>query len=514
MYQPLRTAGQQLHLPERLTTARIPPPLYRETSMSMLRISPLPRISPLLLTLVLLVSGISPAQTAAQAGSQARAQAQPAPRMQPPAQAAIPSFEDPRIHEIVAAISAERIESDIRRLVNFGTRHTMSDTLSPTRGIGAARRWIFAEFERISAECGGCLEVSYVSDIIRADPRTRIREDVNIVNVIAVQRGSSAPNRYVLLSGDIDSRNTDVMNATDDSPAANDNASGVAATLEAARVLTKHRPNASIVYAALSGEEQGLFGGEIVARHARDNGWQLEAVINNDMIGNIRGITGVIDNTTARVFAPGLPPTTTQAELSRILRNGGELDTPSRQLARYIDRVADVYFPNLDVEIIYRLDRYGRGGHHTPFFNLGFPAVRLMETHEDYTRQHQDLRTEGGIVYGDVLEGVDFNYAASITALDAATLISLAWAPATPDSVTIAGAVRPSPTLRWAASTDPDVIGYRIYWRKPSEVNWTASRYVGNVTRYTVENVIIDNYFFGVAAVGRGGHESLIAFPR
>jgi Zn-dependent M28 family amino/carboxypeptidase len=451
---------------------------------------------------------------AAAAGAQSRGRA-PAPS--PAARAPLPvppSLEDPRIHDIVAAVSAERMASDIRTLVGFGTRHTMSDTVSATRGIGAARRWIHDEFRRIAAACGGCLEVRYVSDIVRGDSTTRIRRDVNVVNVVAIQRGSTDPDRYVLLSGDIDSRVTDVLDATSDSPGANDNATGIAATLEAARVLTRYRPDASIVYAALAGEEQGLFGGAIVARLAKREGWRLEAVINNDMIGNISGIDGVIENTVARVFAPGLPPTTTPAELRRILTTGGELDTPSRQLARYIDRTADLYFPNLDVEIIYRLDRYGRGGHHTPFLNEGYPAVRLMEAHEDYTRQHQDLRTEDGVRYGDVLEGVDFDYAASITALDAATLVSLAWAPPTPDSVTIRGAVRPSPTLRWKPVSAPDLLGYRIYWRKPTDPNWTRSRFVGNVTEHTLEQVIIDNYFFGVAAVDREGHESLVAFPR
>lgn len=431
------------------------------------------------------------------------------------AQAApLPSQEDPRIHAIVAASSAARIEADVRALVGFGTRNTLSDTVSATRGIGAARRWVYAQFQAISKACGNCLEVRYMSAIQAGTPTGRIRSDVNIVNVVAILRGRVEPNRYVLLSGDIDSRVSDVMNATADSPGANDNASGMAAVLEAARLLSKHQPNASVVFAGLSAEEQGLFGGEIVARIAKQEGWRIDAVINNDMVGNIAGIDGVTENTKARVFAPGLPASTTPAELRRILTNGGELDTPSRQLARYIDLTADRYFPNLDVEIIYRLDRYGRGGHHTPFFNEGAPAVRLMESHEDYTRQHQDLRTEGGIKYGDVIEGVNFAYAAKITALDAATLISLAWAPAAPDSVKITGAVMPSPTLTWQAPASPDVIGYRIYWRKPSEVNWTRSRFVGNVTKYTLENVIIDNYFFGVAAVGRNGQESLVAFPR
>ncbi len=430
------------------------------------------------------------------------------------AQSPLPSQEDPRIHEMVAAASAVRIERDIRTLVGFGTRHTMSDTLSTTRGIGAARRWVFAQFQEISRQCGNCIEVRYMSDIQKGSPTGRIKQDVNIVNVVAILRGAVEPKRHVMLTGDIDSRVSDVMNATADSPGANDNASGLAALLEAARILSKHRPNASIVFAALSGEEQGLFGGEIVARLAKQEGWRIDAVINNDMIGNIEGIDGVTENTKARVFAPGLPASTTPAELRRILTNGGELDTPSRQLARHIDAVADRYFPNLDVEIIYRLDRYGRGGHHTPFFNEGSAAVRLMESHEDYNRQHQDLRTDKGVKYGDVIEGVNFPYAASMTALDAATLLSLAWAPAAPDSVRISGAVQPSPTFTWLPSPSPDVIGYRIYWRKPSEVNWSRSRFVGTVTRHTLQNVIIDNYFFGVAAVGKNGQESLVAFPR
>jgi hypothetical protein len=429
--------------------------------------------------------------------------------------APLPSQESPAIHDLVAAASAARIEADIRTLVGFGTRHTLSDTLSATRGIGAARRWIFAEFQRISQACGGCLDVRYVSEVKQAEPTGRIPVDVAIVNVVAVLRGAAEPDRYMLLAGDIDSRVTNVLNATDSSPGANDNASGIAALLEAARLLSRHTPQASIAFAALSAEEQGLFGGDILAAHAKANGWRIDAVINNDMVGNIAGIDGVIENTKARVFAPGLPADTPAAELRRILTNGGELDTPSRQLARYIDLVADRYFPNLDVEIIYRLDRYGRGGHHTPFFNAGYQAaVRLMEAHEDYNKQHQDIRVENGVAYGDVIEGVNFPYAASMTALDAATLLSLAWAPAAPDSVQIRGAVRPSPSFRWKASPSPDVLGYRIYWRKPSEVNWTQSRFVGNVTEYTLPNVIIDNYFFGVAAVGRNGQESLVAFPR
>jgi Zn-dependent M28 family amino/carboxypeptidase len=424
----------------------------------------------------------------------------------------VPSLENPRVAEMVRGVSAARMERDVRTLVGFGTRHTLSDTLSATRGIGAARRWLFAEFGRISESCGGCLEVRYVSGMVPAG--ARYARETKVVNVVAILRGRTDPGRYVMLTADIDSRVSDVTNATSDSPGANDNASGVAATLEAARLLSRYPADASVVFAGLAGEEQALDGGEILAGYAREQGWKLEAVINNDMIGNIEGIDGVTANNTARVFAPGLSPDATRAELNAILTTGGELDTPSRQLARYIDRTADLYLPNLDVQIIYRLDRYGRGGHHTPFFTAGWPAVRLMESNENYTRQHQDLRTENGVRYGDVVEGVSFDYAAKITGLDAATLASLAWAPAAPDSVTIRGAVLPSPTLRWRPVAAPDLLGYRIYWRRPVDPNWTHSRWVGNVTQYTLENVVIDDYFFGVSAVDREGNESLAVFPK
>lgn len=445
--------------------------------------------------------------------------AAPAPR--PPvsaaavtaAEGAVPPADDARIHEIVGAASAERLERDVRRLEAFGTRHTMSDTISSTRGIGAARRWLFAEFERISATCGGCLEVMYVSDVIRGGTRPRIADDVEIVNVVAVQRGTTEPERRVLIQGHYDSRVTDVMDATSDAPGANDNGSGTAAVLEAARLLTRYRFDGTIVYAALAGEEQGLFGGEILAEHALREGWQLEAVLNNDIIGNTRGITGLAENTTARVFAPGIRPDAPEAELRRYMSTGGELDTPSRQLGRYLVRTAERYLPSLEVQLVYRLDRFGRGSDHTPFFLRGYPAVRISETHEDYTRQHQDVRVEDGIHYGDLADAVDYPYTATMTALNAAALAQLAWAPAAPRDVRIAGAVQPHTTLRWAAVPSPNLAGYRVYWRSPTSSTWERSRWVGNVTEVTLENVVIDNHFFGVAAVSRSGQESLVVFP-
>jgi hypothetical protein len=423
-----------------------------------------------------------------------------------------PTAEDPRLRAIAEQVSAERLEADVRRLVAFGTRHTLSDTLSDTQGIGAARRWIFAEFERISRECGGCLEVTYVSDVVPGGPQGRIPADANVVNVVAIQRGASDPGRYVVIQGHYDSRVSDVMDATSEAPGANDNGTGTAAAIEAARVLSRQRFDGTIVYAALAGEEQGLFGGRILAAHARENGWRVAAVLNNDIIGNTRGIGGHADNTTVRVFAPGVPADASAAELRRLLVTGGELDGPTRQLARYVDRAAR-HVDGLDVRMIYRLDRYGRGSDHTPFFEAGYPAVRITETYEDYTRQHQDLRVEDGIHYGDVPDAVDYDYTAKITALNVVAAASLAAAPAAPQNVTIRGAVSANTTLRWDAVEAADLAGYRVYWRDPMSPTWDHSRWVGNVAEATLENVIIDNWFFGVAAVDREGNESLVVYP-
>ncbi len=419
------------------------------------------------------------------------------------------------LHKIAVAPSAERLRIDTQALVDFGTRHTLSDTVSDTRGIGAARRWIKAEFDKISEECGGCLEVFYVSGVIEG--QRRIPEPTNIVNVVAIQRGTADPNRFVMMSGDIDSRVTDVLNGTDDSPGANDNASGMAGAIEAARVLSKYEFPSSIMYVGLSGEEQGLFGGQILAQHAIENGWKLKAVLNNDMIGNIAGINGVINNTTARVFSEGTRFVETERE-ARIRRfTGGEVDSPSRNVGRYVDKIADLYVPNLDVMMIYRLDRFGRGGHHRPFNEAGFPAVRIMETNEHYDRQHQDLRTEEGIKYGDTMDGVDFDYAAKLTGLNAVVMAGMAWAPAPPSNVQISGAVRPSTTLKWDAldtSENPQLAGYKIYWRLTDSNQWEKSVFVPmDVTEHTLENVVIDNYYFGVAAVSKEGFESPVVFP-
>ena len=418
------------------------------------------------------------------------------------------------LHNLVADTSADRIGADIQTLVDFGTRHTLSETESETRGIGAARRWIYEEFERISADCGGCLDVMYVSDTIGGEQR--IPQRTEVVSVVAIQRGTLDPDRMVVMSGDIDSRVTDPLDGISDSPGANDNASGMAGAIEAARVLSKHEFPGTIVYMGLSGEEQGLFGGRIVARHAIAEGWRIKAVLNNDMIGNISGINGVTNNTTARVFSEGTRVVETPEE-ARIRRfTGGEVDSPSRNIARYVDRMADQYIPNLDVMMIYRLDRFGRGGHHRPFNELGIPGVRIMETNEHYDRQHQDLRNEDGRHYGDTIEFVDFDYAKKLTALNIVSLAGMALAPPFPANVTIEGAVQPSTTLKWdrpEGTAAENLAGYKVYWRLTTDAQWTSSLYVGDVSEFTLENVVIDNYFFGVASVSEDGAESPVVFP-
>ena len=435
----------------------------------------------------------------------------------PPAQGAVPSEVsvapqiDPRIYDIIAAASPERVEADVRALAGFGTRNTFSDTLSATRGIGAARRWIKSEFDVISEECGGCLEVFFHESVVPAS--RRVPQETGIVNVVAIQRGTVYPNKYVIMSGDIDSRASRGNDAETDAPGANDNATGMAGAMEAARLLTKYSFPMSVAYVGLSGEEQGLLGGRALAQTALDEGWEIVAVLNNDMIGNTEGIDGIKDNTTFRVFSEPVPATDELSDHQRRRTRGGEVDGPSRQIARYVDRIADLYFPNLDAIMIYRLDRFGRGGHHRPFNDVGFTGVRIMETHENYNRQHQDIRVEDGIEYGDVVGWVDFDYTAKMTALNAAVMASLAWAPPAPANVSIGGSNRPSTTLSWDLSDDPNLAGYKVYWRDTTAPQWQHFRWAGMVDTLTLENVIIDNYLFGVAAVAKSGNESPVVFP-
>jgi len=418
---------------------------------------------------------------------------------------------DPRMYDIINGVSAERLERDVTMLANFGTRHTLSDTVSNTRGIGAARRWIKKEFETISKDCNNCLEVFYQKDLVKKDANARIPFDVWVVNVVAIQRGTKYPNRFVIMSGDIDSRVTDPNDYTSDSPGANDNATGMAGAMEAARVLSKYKFENSIIYTGLSGEEQGLFGGAGLAAYAKEKGWEIIGVLNNDMIGNIEGVNGVISNRDFRIFSEPVPPTETERQRNARRFYGGEVDGISRQLARYVHKTTQTYMPEMNPMMIYRLDRFGRGGHHRPFNDAGFAGIRIMESHENYYRQHENIRMENGIAYGDVLEYVNFDYVAKLTAVNAIAMASLAWAPPAPKNVTIGGIVEPSAKLKW--DKVEGAVGYKIYWRDTTSPTWDYSRYVGDVSEFTLEGIVIDNYFFGVASIGKNGHESVVVFP-
>lgn len=423
---------------------------------------------------------------------------------------------DPKIYDIINAISEERLRNDVKTLTNFGTRHTLSDTISKTRGIGAARRWIKGQFETISKNCNNCLEVFYQKDLVKKGTNKRITKDVMVVNVVAIQRGTTYPNRFIIMSSDIDSRVTDPNDYSSDAPGANDNATGMAGAIEAARVLSQYKFESSIIYVGLSGEEQGLFGGKGLAKYAKSHNWDIIGVLNNDMIGNISGVDGVIDNRTFRIFSE--PITTDETDAENLKREttlrrfyGGEVDGISRQLARYVYKTTTTYMPELNPMLVYRLDRFGRGGHHRPFNDAGFAGIRIMEAHENYTQQHQDIRTENGINYGDTFEHVNFPYCKKLTAVNAITMASLAAAPPSPKNVGIGGIVEPSAKLQWSKVNGAK--GYKIYWRNTTSPTWNHSRYVENVTEFTLKGIVIDNFLFGIAAVGKNGHESVVVFP-
>jgi hypothetical protein len=423
---------------------------------------------------------------------------------------------DPKLYDIIDAVSEERLRNDVKTLASFGTRHTLSDTISETRGIGAARRWIKKQFDQISSDCNDCLEVFFQNNFFEKGTNQRIIKDVNVVNVVAIQRGTTYPNRYIIMSGDIDSRVSDPTDYTSDSPGANDNATGMAGAIEAARVLSKYKFENSIIYVGLSGEEQGLFGGQGLAKYAKENSWEIIGILNNDMIGNIEGVDGVIDNRTFRIFSEPITTDVTDPKLlarqARARRfYGGEVDGISRQLARYVYKTTKTYMPEMNPLMVYRLDRFGRGGHHRPFNDLGFAGIRIMEAHENYTQQHQDIRTENGIAYGDTFEHVNFPYCKKLTAVNAINLASLASAPPVPAEVSIGGIVEPSAKLKW--NKVEGAKGYKIYWRDTISPTWDNSRYVGDVTEFTLDGIVIDNYFFGVAVVGDNGHESMVVFP-
>ena len=399
------------------------------------------------------------------------------------------------------------LKATITSLVGFGTRHTLSTTTDPRRGIGAARRWAASRFETFGKACGGCLTVETIGDRFTGP---RAPDGVRVEDVIAIQRGTSDPERVIIVQGHIDSRVTDVMDATADAPGANDDASGVALVIEAARLLSREKFAATIVYAALSGEEQGLWGGQLLARTAKERGWKVAAVLNNDIVGNTHGVGGARDDAHVRVFSEGVRLSGDLDAAKAQRANGGEDDSPSRALAKAIKRVAG-QAKGIDVIAVRRPDRFQRGGDHLPFQELGYPAVRFTEVTENYDHQHQALRTEKGKFYGDTIEFVDFPYLAKVTALNTAVMRELASAPAAPEGVTIQGALSADTTVAWQPVAG--AAGYRVRWRQADGPDWTSSRDVpASATMLKLDGVNIDHDFFGVAALSADGAESIVTF--
>jgi hypothetical protein len=419
---------------------------------------------------------------------------------------------DPQIAAALKQISAQRIQANIEKLVSFGTRLTLSaqDPASITagRGIGAAREWIKSEFERYSKDCGGCLEVK--TDAFTEEPADRIPKATEITNVYAVLKGADAANskRIVLVTGHYDSRNSDTFDVNGAAPGANDDGSGTAVSLECARVLSKLKLPGTIVFLTVAGEEQGLNGSKHFAKMAKDEGWEVEAALNNDIVGGDKSAEQ--NHSAVRVFSEGVPVAATEQEIRRIRELGGENDSASRQVARYIAEVGRVYDTGVKPMLVFRLDRFLRGGDHYSFSQQGFAAVRLTEFREDFHHQHQNVRTENGVEYGDVPKFVDYDYVARVARLNAATLASLAAAPAPPTNVHILTKdLENDSTLTWEGVPGAE---YEVVWRATTSPEWEHAQGFGSTTRATLK-MSKDNVIFAVRAVDSKGHRSLAVVP-
>lgn len=425
------------------------------------------------------------------------------------------ALHDPKIAAALQQVSAARIQTNIEKLVSFGTRSTLSaqdpTSLAAGPGIGAAREWIKAEFERYSKDCGGCLEVK--TDTFTEEPADRIPRPTEITNVYAVLTGTDAANakRIVVITGHYDSRNSDTLDIRGDAPGANDDGSGTAVSLECARVLSRLKFPATIIFLTVAGEEQGLNGSLHFAKMAREQGWQIEAVLNNDIVGGDKSAEQ--DHSVVRVFSEGLPTAATEQDISRIRGLGGENDSGSRQLARYIADIGRAYDVGVRPVLVFRLDRYLRGGDHYSFNQQGFSAVRFTEFREDFHHQHQNVRTENGIEYGDLPKFVDFDYVARVARVNAAALASLASAPAPPADVhLLTKDLENDSTLTWSASPGGRAAKYEVLWRATTSPEWENVQKVGNATRTTLK-LSKDNVIFAVSAVDQEGHRSLPVVP-
>lgn len=423
---------------------------------------------------------------------------------------------DPDIQQMLEKISLERIQRSIYVLSSFKTRHTLSDPSPSGDGIGGAASWIRAEFERAAKESGGRLKVE-IDDYVQPVQMPRIAHPVQIKNLYATLEGSrpDAAGRVYVISGHYDSRVTNILDSTSAAPGADDDASGVAAMLELARVMSHDPYPATLIFLAVAGEEQGLVGSAHWAQQAKEKGLQIAGVFNNDIIGSSRSDAGLVDRRTVRVFAEGIRPTAHPDEaLLALLGLGGENDTAPRELARSVRDIAGLYMPQMNIRVVYRLDRYRRSGDHGSFLSQGFPAIRFTEPAEDFRYQHQDVRNEKGIAYGDTSDHVDFAYVAAVTRVNAACLAALARAPASPSVEVESANLENDTTLRWIPNAEPDLAGYRVVWRETTAPFWEHFMDLPpSVHRYTVKGVNKDNVIFGLEAYDTGGHVSPASFP-
>jgi Zn-dependent M28 family amino/carboxypeptidase len=420
---------------------------------------------------------------------------------------------DPEIRKMITEVKSENMEATVKKLVSFGTRHTLSDTKSSTRGIGAAQRWVKSEFDNYALASNGRLTSIIDYFTIKADGR-RIKNDSQLGNVMATLKGTDATdNRVLIISGHLDSRATDVMDSSIDAPGANDDGSGVAAMMELARIMSKREFPFTIVFVAVVGEEQGLYGAKYLADKAKEQQWNVIAMINNDMIGNsLSSGTQLRDNRQVRVFSEAIPYLETEAEAKVRKANNRENDSPSRQLARYIKTVTNQYVDQLDIKLVYRNDRFLRGGDHTPFSQNGFTAIRFCEMNENFDHQHQTVRKENGIQYGDLPEFMDFEYLKKVACSNLATLSNLAWSPKAPINVGIeVKELSNFSTLVWDKPEGKSVYGYTILIRETSATHWEKAIFVKDTKAEIPYSK--DNYLFSVQSIDELGHSSLPVFP-
>jgi hypothetical protein len=419
---------------------------------------------------------------------------------------------DTELRAIMAEIDPARIEATIRTLVSFGTRHTLSTQDDPDRGIGAARDWIAAEMRKHAAASGGRMVVTVPSYVQQPDG-DRIPTATRISNVVATLRGSVDPDRTYVISGHYDSRVTDILNSTSDAPGANDDASGVAVSMELARIMATRKPRCTMIFAAVAGEEQGLYGSTFLAKQLKEQGADVQGMFTNDIVGNSRADDGHREPHSLRLFAEGPPSTEDDDTKALRLAIGGENDSPARELARFVNEVAGYRTTRMNIRMIYREDRFLRGGDNIPFLEQGWPAARFTEPNENFAHQHQDVRVEDGVQYGDLLRFVDFSYVARVAKVNAAWMWSASQAPAMPTEVFIdVTDLTNSTTLLWAHQDDSNLAGYEVVWRPTINPYWTHAIRVGKVTATTVD-LSKDNVVFGVRAVSKDGHRSPAVFP-